>query len=520
MRSYYAHLETTTTRVVAQKPVFRSSAIFPMMQKEGITCRILFMGYWILKRSLQEIASVITLRDKKGNSLNRDFLMITDPKTYRIELKEQLQLAGLDPNDPFEGSLEIEFFSTQNLVFPYPAVAINYYGPQFSSLVHSAQRVYNDFEDRHRNSETSVPESGFNIHADRGREPVIGLINGPEPVENQKLELSIFNTKEEKLDLVFPIERLAAYETLWLYPGRITDLHAFLNGQAGTAKMHFHVNWIFPRLLVGNLQTSPPGFVITHSYYDTTNAVSDKDYWLPVQEGWHQASLMLPINFSHGHNTSVYFYPIYSPSHFAIDLEIYDRNGKKLKSFPQVLTLGEGVFQRLDMQKLCADLPHHDFLAIRLLAHSIGNSRLPARIKLAIDIGNPEKALPCNICTNLQPFVPAWEKKPSTFRWGPVIADHHHASVWILNSSPQEPFLKEAKVKVSFYREKDTNTFARDLVIPPNGFALIQLDQDTELQDFFAHSVGWYTLVSDNPYTNSFYFVESDSGIVGGDHSF
>src|SRR5262249_4845138 len=155
---------------VPPRPTVRSSAIFPVINDPGIHSRILFMGYWILKRNIHEILAVVNLRSLKGKLLGRQTFTISEPKTYRLELTEQLAQAGLPPDAPFSGSLEVEFFSTVNLVFPFPAVVINYYGEHFSTVVHTAQRIYNDFDDMNRNSQTQVPESGFNIYADEDRE--------------------------------------------------------------------------------------------------------------------------------------------------------------------------------------------------------------------------------------------------------------------------------------------------------------------------------------------------------------
>lgn len=520
MRSYYAHLETTAAKTITQKPVLRTSAIFPVMQRTGMTSRLLFLGYWILKRHIKEIAMVVTLRNLQGQVLFRDLSTITEAKTFRIELTDCLKQTELAPNADFDGSLEVEFFSTQNLVFPYPAVTVNYYGPSFSSVVHTAQRTYNDFEDMQRNSESNVPECGFNIYADANREPVIGLVNGPEEAAAQIFEIMLYNLHGETLSLNIPMERLAPYQTTWIYPARLCKLEDFLKGESGTAKLKFHVNWIFPRLLVGNIQSSPPGFVITHSYYDTSHSTSDRDYWLTPEPGWFTASLMLPLDLTQGLNTSVYFYPIYSPGAFAIHVEVYDRHGRLLKKDKEGIRLGNGGFHRLDLGAFCENLSREDFLGVRLLAVPLEENRLPARVKVAIDIGHPEQALPCNICTNLQPYVPGWQQKPSTFRWGPVLADQPLAKVWIMNSSPQDPYNKETKVTITFFHEQDSQTLVRELSIPPQGFIVINPKEDPELDTFFNNTVGWFTAIADNPYTTTYYFAESAAGIVGGDHGY
>ncbi|MCE5316323.1 MAG: hypothetical protein LLG04_03040, partial [Parachlamydia sp.] len=508
MRSYYEHLETATGQTrqpVPPKPTLRSSAIFPMIHLPGVSSRVLsrvlFMGYWILKRNIREIAAVATLRSEKGELLHRFQLSITEPKTYRIELDEQLKAAGLPLDHPFFGTLEIEFFSTVHLVFPFPAVVINYYGPSFSAVVHTAQRVYNDFEDKARNSQTSVPESGFNIYADHEREPFIGLINGPAVVEKSSLQLEFFNAEGQMLAHTFSLGRLAPYELRMIYPGREVDLKTFLNGKAGAAKARFEVNWIFPRLVVGNIDHALDALAITHTYYDTSDAKTDSDYWRTSEPGWHDASLMVPVSIADGHFTNVYFYPIYSPSTFAIDVEIYNGDGKLLDTKESVLEItspGKGV-QKIDMQKVCSGIPVEPFLAARLIARPLGSSRLPARIKLGLDIGREPVRLPCNICTNLQPFNPALEAKPKSFRWSPLLADQPYASLWIMNSSPQTDYKRTAEVKLTFFRETDAQTLTRTFTLPPHGFRVLLAQDDSELQNFLGKSIGWMTAETTNP---------------------
>ncbi|MBA3957637.1 MAG: hypothetical protein H0X51_04475 [Parachlamydiaceae bacterium] len=528
MRSYYAHLETATGKSISSKPVFRSSAIFPVMQQRGISSRILFMGYWILKRHIKQITAVISLRTQEGTLLNRTLLSINEAKTYRIELSEQLVSAGLAPDAHFYGSLEIEFFSTVTLVFPFPAVAINYYGPAFCSVVHTAQRVYNDFDDMHTNMQTVVPESGFNIYAEEDREPFLGLINGPEEVLITTLTFDFFNTLGESVTHKVHMDRIAAYQTQFIYPARLFDLKSFLKGEVGSGKVHFNVNWIFPRLVVGNIQKQAPAAVtITHTYYDCSEAKSESDWWLPTQPEWYPAALMVPTRIQEHEFTHLYFYPIYSPSTFVIDIEVYDDKGGLLGRKENVLTISSQSkkleLQKIDLNALCKEMKISPTqpLATRLLARTLGNHRLPARVKLALDMGyDTLPHMPCNICTNLQPFNPELENKPTTFRWFPFLADQPDASVWILSSSPKVNFVKEAMITLTFYREQDVATLMRTLQLPPHGFLMLRLNEDEELKAFFGGVVGWCTVVSTNPYLSTYYLAANPSGVVGGDHGF
>ena len=127
MRSYYSHLATTSqAQVMTGRPTFRASAIFPVIHEMGISSRVLFLGYWMLKRNIEKIAAFTTLRDQDGIILFRQLVTLVEAKSYRIEVKDLLLQAGRSLDDSFLGSIEVEFFAVSNLFFTYPATVINY----------------------------------------------------------------------------------------------------------------------------------------------------------------------------------------------------------------------------------------------------------------------------------------------------------------------------------------------------------------------------------------------------------
>lgn len=528
MRSYYSHLSTTTcdpqAAVIQPRPVFRASAIFPAIQTKEISSRLLFMGYWLLKRNIPQIQCIVTLRKQEGTTVVRKTFSISEAKAFRIELLPFLEEAGVEKED-FLGSLEVEFFSIQNLVFPFPAAVINYYGENFSAVVHTAQRVYNDFEDMKNNSQTKVPESGFTIYKDEEREPFISLINGGSKIPNSKMDLTFYNQKGETFAHSIDLKDLEPYQALFIYPSReIPKLEAFLGGRPGTCKVHFNVAWIFPRLLVGNFLHKPAALVITHTYYDCSAAKKDSDYWSPSDPAWYPESLMIPVLETNGAYTQVGLYPIYSPSEFTLGIEIYSKDGKlkgKLEDYVLVKAPSD-EFICLPFKKILEELniSADEPLAARIIANNKEGERIPARIKVSFDTGFIDKALPCNICTNLQPYNPSLSTKNQSFKWGPILADMPNSSVWIMNSQPKKDYSQEAVVKLTFYREQDTATIAREITIPPEGFIVIEPDKDAELNHFLNHQIGWFTAIASNPYTTTYYFSMNESGVVGGDHGF
>ncbi len=526
MRSYYSHLESTAvkTDAIAPKPVLRSSAIFPAFQKEGITTRLLYMGYWFVKRSIASLTVITTLRNADGAMLAREVGTLKEAKAYRVELRDLLTLAARDPSEDFEGTIEIEFYALQNLFFPYPAVVVNYYGADFSTVVHTAQRVYNNYEDMAANSETKVPEAGFNIYANDDYAPFVTLINGPEACPNSHLYFECFNSGGHVMKETLLLGDLPPYCMKTLPLMELLPLKSFLGNRVGTMRISFDVRWVFPRLLVGNRQLRSPGLAITHSYYDCTRAGAKSDYWYAHSDDYYIASLMLPLCAKDQEQTKFYFYPIYSPSSFTVDLEIYDAKGKKLASLEHVLHVRSpgSTFEFLDAAAIARQLEISDHFPLnaRLIARPDGDSLLPARIKLALDIGGDTTHLPCNICTNLQPYNPSWETKKHAFKWAPILSDRADCEVWIMNSSPKVNYTETAEMTLRFYREQDDTVIERHCAIPPFGSVVIRPHIDQELDAFFENKIGWLTVLSSNPYTTTYYFSRPQNGIVGGDHGF
>ncbi|MFQ5729941.1 MAG: hypothetical protein ACE5GN_06240 [Waddliaceae bacterium] len=524
---YDAHLDVLPAelkKITHPKPIFRSSTIFPAFHFPGVTTRFLFMGYWIIKRHIDQVGCVVTLRSLEGQVLNRSSFTVKKPKAYRIELASQLEEAHISLDKEFMGTLEIEVFSSVNLFFSFPAGVVNYYGPNFSTYVHSAQRVFNDFEDMVKFSGKKGPESGFSIYADGNREPFISLINGIEFVKDYSVQMEFLNKDNQSLKHEYKLGPLLPYQTHIIYPEREVDLQSFLKGSVGTVKVHHHLNWVYARLIVGNIRKNPPGLSITHSFLDCTEFASKMDYWKAAPSDWHAASLMVPLIQHHGRFTKMYFYPIYSPSEFSIDVEVYNAEGEKLASREEVLCIVSPSLSihEISFQALCGELnmDTNMDLAARIIATPKPGTLLPVRVKIGLDVGLDPNGLSCNICTNLYPFNPKLETKPRTFRWLPIMMGQKNSSTWITNSSAAVEYIREAHAELIFYREKDERTLSRKITIPPSGFKVIYPQKDPELVEFLDNGIGWMVVKSSSPHANTYYFVEGSSGIVGGDHGF
>ena len=233
LKSYYTHLlsrsEFGETNDIKRKPILRSSAIFPVLKNPNLTTRILFLGYWLIKRNIPEVHLLITLRTQSGEIILRKSNIISTVQAFSIELDSLLK--ELNYNDQnFTGSVEFEFQTTRDMVFPYPALVLEYYNNQFGTCVHTIERIYNDFEDLIENEQFSVPESGFDIYCDNDLEPFMAFVNGPLQNNEGRITYQITNQKSEKFSGSFNIGKILPYETRFIkFHDYIESLHNILD---------------------------------------------------------------------------------------------------------------------------------------------------------------------------------------------------------------------------------------------------------------------------------------------------
>lgn len=532
MKTYQKHLESTLsygeTVSATRRPIFRSSAIFPVVHTADYTSRILFMGYWLLKRNIPEVQLLVTLRDEDGTPIVRKSIIVDTPKARSIEIAPLLGEAGrVDAAATFVGSLELEIFATRDLVFPYPAFVLNYIGADFVTSVHTAGRVYNDIDDLLENDAYAVPESGFDILSDEAAEPFFSFVNGPYSYPDAAIDWTVVGEDRSTTSGTIRLGDVKPYQTIYVELAKEIDLHSILHGGKGTIKLSHQLKGFFPRLIAGNHRTKPPAASITHSYYDSSAVADQGAYWARRDDSLNDSSIFVPY-FSEGDEyTDLVFYPIYSPSSFSVDLVFYDGYGKvlgerkewkRLESSPDAL-------ETVSLAKVVADsLPpalRARVRGINIVKNWHDRERIPTRLKFGLNVGLAHHALdlPTNICFNSELGNPAVLKKPRTFKWSPIL-NHGRSVVVVTNSSTRRVHDTPALLQLAFFRERDDLSLERTVMLPPFGQLRLDIQRDAELKDFLGDETGWVTIVSDNPVIKAWYFDFGDSGVVGGDHCF
>ncbi len=508
---------------LTRKPVFRSSAIFPLMRNAWLNSRVLFMGYWILKREIAEIGLVYTLRDEDGNLIGRKSNTINSPKAFVMEMDELLP-ENFRTGD-FTGSIELEVFSSRDMVFPYPAFVLEYYNDTFSTCVHTTGRVFNDFEDFKDTDDYKVAESGFDIYGSAGLEPFFSFVNGP--LDNtDSLELEVVNAANASQKVVLNDLHIKPYETVFVYLKKYyPDLDSFLGDQPGTAKVRHKLKGFFPRFLAGNLNTTAHTASITHSYYDCSSLTDEGAYWKRASDDLFDSSIFAPMFLDNGRTTEIVFYPIYSPSGYTITLDFLDEQGKSICKLENYRTIGtsQNELFRLNFTEIAKanGIAAEQVKAVFVSKSWPGSDMIPNRLKFGLNVrtGKGYDVLSSNICFNSELGIPKALQKAGTRKWAPLISNGESVVI-INNSTTLKNYDRSASITYKIFRTADNQYIERNVVIPPFGQHRINTVEDKDVREFIGNQPGWVYVDSDNPFANAWYFTFGSSGVVGADHSF
>ena len=165
------------------------------------------------KRNIKEVNILVTIRNKSGTIVKRFNKLVNQVKSYSVNLKNEI---SNNKTTSFIGSIELEVFSTQDMVFPYPAFVINFDGVNSSSVVHSCGRIYNDQDDFKVNNQILVPETGFDITDKKKFNPFFSFVNGNEDLKNSEITLDLVNYLGKEKTKKIKFKRIKPYETLFV----------------------------------------------------------------------------------------------------------------------------------------------------------------------------------------------------------------------------------------------------------------------------------------------------------------
>lgn len=528
MRSFQDHFSSLIDKkdnLSLYKPVLRSSAIFPFVINDNLDTKITFLSYWFLKRKISEVSVSITLRDKEGLKLFFFNIIIKDTRSYEYSVREIL-----NKNKIFKivnGSIEIEINSTQDMVFPFPAITVSYVSKNSNAFVHTCGRIFNDLDDKIQNTKVLVAETGFDVLPNKGLKPFFSFVNGPNVLENQKIKLHYINSFGETLKKTIFFKYLKPYSTQMIFFLGEKERN-FFKKKKGTLKIDHDFKDFFSRFMCGALEKNYKFSTLTHSYYDLSNSKNKKiDFWKnPNPKIFFDSSTSFPIYFTDDKFTEFVIYPNFIQKKLSILFELFSSDGENLHikhyqllekkmTKPIYLNLTEIFLKKLIIKKKLNQ--KENFYA---RASTLSNGVTPTRLKFGLNIGQRKKKfnLTSNICFNAN--VPTHDilNKKKTFKWSCIFYNRDF-ELLLSNFSYLKSGFKEANLKLTFW-DQDGNFYTKKSKIFDNGFYQIKPFNDKKIKKFLKGKNGWVTIEADNPFVSGFYVNFGSSGIVGADHIF
>jgi len=527
MKTYQKHLssvgEIKTKKNLNKKQVNRTSSIFPVFNSKKINSRILFMNYWLVKRGIKEMGLTVSLRNYDGKILIIENKILKSAKAFEINLIDLLKKVEIQ-NYEFTGSIEIEFFSLTDLVFPYPAVVVNYYNEYGSTFVHTAGRIYNNFEDLIENDSILVKESGFDIYSGDRFNPFFSFTNGYSTKKSNIIEVELLNKKgllvKDKIDL----GNLNPYETVIFYFKDYFPLKKILENSIGTVKIKHNLKGFFPRFICGNFCKKTGIVSATHSYYDNSDQLDFNSYMKNNDpKKLMDYSVFIPLFIEKNFYTEMKIYPINSPSNYSLNLTFYSSNGKMLGKKEKIISINENhsTYNELKFLEIInkLGLDSNVVKGVLIEQNFKDKSKIPSRLKYGLNIGEKKSKydLPTNICFNSEPVNQYEIKKKGTFKWFPIINSSKSIAV-IQNSCFIKDYDKTANVEIVIYKVDSEDLIVKNIQLKP--YEQYRLIIDIEISNFLNNKTGWVVLKSENPFVRAWYFDFNESGIIGGDHSF
>ena len=478
--------------------IHRASLMVPELPDTKVD--ISFLNHFLLKRNNQNVACKITPIGIDGKKSESRLYKIDQPIVYTFCLSDLVDI-------PISNYL-IEFFSSDNLFIPFPAVMINHRGKNFVNQVHSFNRVLNDiFEDDVINFH-NVKEASVDLPLTQNTDTFLLFTSGPYSctspigievitngrIYNKKIDIDVprFGTKKISIREHFDIP---------------DDVGGIIKAQQPKQNM------FYGRMLSGQSHVNG-SFSANHSYYDSSTV---EEYW----DNDKSSERFYPF-FKEIQNI-VRLYPILSPSNLSISINIF-QNGNLIKE--------------IDVGKLISPSPNHLDINVNSLiqensidSNSIStfsvktnviSGKMPTRIGHQLVYGN--NVLNSSIAVSLyNPNVFVSENKKS-FKWGQIVTGKNFDSyIGIVADKAENPNISQHETTIRFYNTK--GLFAEKHYTIKNGSSiLLQGKKDISppnLDESDIPDYVWCTIDSEHYGLNFFSIAfNSETNHFSGDHGF
>jgi hypothetical protein len=387
--------------------ITHSSALFMIFDSEinGVETEIHFLNYWKIKRNIASLRGSITLRGLDGGVITSEDFNVLELKAYTIKIRPRLEALGLRE---FTGTVELEFFSAENLFIPYPAAIVRYVGKNWHTGMHSTARYYyensGDSTERISHRQEAV-ESNITLFSEPDIRNSVILHNGSSQSLNESVTLTVTNFLGEQLRVILPSIKMGSLETVVLCVDNHVKYKSFLKGKRGMLQVEYVTKGVFPRIMFMN-QHSTGEFSVEHSNFGfSQNAELD---CFPASNSDRNLLYSLPV-MPDKFTTEIDIFPTFpiTPIPYCIRLTSTDFNGRQLSLEEINLDLKGSTY----LQHSCKASKQAKVLEIDY----INADKLPNRFHTSINYAFKDSVLPGIILDGPFPKTAS----PFRTRWAP-----------------------------------------------------------------------------------------------------
>jgi hypothetical protein len=396
----------------------RTSAIFPLYVSGTADLHIVFLNYWSLKNEIPADHLVANFRvyDGSGTLVLRR-AMSRFEQHNQLSMRRLLEEGGVLATPRFEGMVEVEIVSVDNVRFTFPGLVGIYQAGNLYSCVHSAGRIKNSDESQ---VVSYTEESNWTCKFSDSVTPFLHYFNGAAPPAENQLTIHLRNENGTvRATRLVPIGQMGAFASRTFYADELFDRSQLAAG--GFLSVRVEHNSVFPRLVVGN-------FFREHAFHEVTHSfpiIERKDYCPQNSEAAFQS--MLCAYRSDDLDLSLTVFPTNCEGDF--DCDFYSQVTGQLADDGRTERYSTALTSKSIRQTLT---PEQRFLCLRLRG-----SHVPSRFNASFvyRTTNPQSQFSTDIASGAKSCV-----YPPKFRhWGHAYTNEGFETAIMLRNNSHNP---------------------------------------------------------------------------------
>ncbi len=479
----------------------RSSCVFPIFISPINDVNIIFLNYWKIKNNMKNIICNIRLHNEEGALINI-FTFNIIKESYDISIKSILK-----ETTNFTGIAIIEFISTENFGFTFPAVTAFYSSKSNYSGVHTAGRIKNTEENK---IPGEIIETNWKCKWEKGITPFFTLFNGSIKSESRYIKINIINTKNQIIaskDIQLKI--VEPYANKFFFLDEIFDLDKLELENNSFIEVKLPFSDYFPRMICGNFFREEQFLEVTHSF---ENQRENLDYLEEVKEkdSYYRVPSINPIATNKELNLELLFFPTNCEGHVFGNWRTGNHNSK-LKESEETF---EWVCGGKDSKLKKIFIKNEN----KIKALDITKGKIPARINTSYiyRVHNSNSKYSTDIAAGqITEYFP-----PKRFTWGTgIIGGGYKTIIFLTSFSHNEDLKLDTKGKLILYVGE--NKFERSYVLNAESGLEINTNDIVGVNDLNKTKlITWYYVQEKRTKLISYWISYNKNGQITGDHAF